>query len=141
VSRYNRRISGPLLDRIDVFVDVPRVEYEKLAAAARAEPSASVSERVSRAREVQHRRFAGEAAPRLTAEMSPPQVRDFVQAGLDADANELLRLAANQLSLSARSFHRLLKVSRTIADLDGSEKVGASHIAESIQYRSRAAAT
>ena len=119
ISRYNRRISGPLLDRIDVFVDVPRVDYEKLAAAQRSEPSASVAERVARAREKQHERFSNEPTSRLNAEMTPPQVRDFVQVGLDQAANDLLRMAANQLALSARSFHRLLKVSRTIADLEG----------------------
>jgi magnesium chelatase family protein len=139
VSRYRRRISGPLLDRIDLFVDVPRVPYEKLAAAAKAEPSRAVAGRVQAAREVQYERFAlnGKAGPQLNAEMTPAQVRDFVQARLEDGAGELLRVAVQQLNLSARSFHRLLKLARTIADLAGSDAVSSAHVAESIQYRER----
>ncbi|MGE3808217.1 MAG: ATP-binding protein, partial [Gemmataceae bacterium] len=140
VSRYRRRISGPLLDRIDLFVDVPRVAYDKLAAAAKAEPSSAVAGRVQAARATQHERFAapdGTPTTRLNAEMTPAQVRDFVQARLEAGSADLLRVAVEQLNLSARSFHRLLKLGRTIADLAGSEVVGPAHVAESIQYRER----
>lgn len=138
VSRYQRRISGPLLDRIDLFVDVPRVAYEKLATAARGEPSAAVAERVHRAREVQLRRFTTEGtASRVNADMSPPEVRDYAQAMLAPGAGDLVRMAVQQLNLSARAFHRVLKVARTVADLAGSEPIDTGHVAEAIQYRER----
>jgi magnesium chelatase family protein len=137
VSRYQRRISGPLLDRIDLFVDVPRVAYEKLASTVRAEPSSAVAERVRRTRVVQRERF-GEGGTVLNAEMNPSQVRDYAQKQLGAGAGDLLRLAVEQLNLSARAFHRVLKLARTIADLDGSEAIETQHLAESIQYRERA---
>lgn len=139
VSRYQRRISGPLLDRIDLFVDVPRVAYEKLASTARGEPSAAVAKRVEEAREVQHERFASSGAPlTLNAEMNPAQVREFAQLRLADGAASLLRLAVDQLNLSARAFHRVLKLARTIADLGGCEAIEQAHVAESIQYRERA---
>jgi magnesium chelatase family protein len=138
VSRYQRRISGPLLDRIDLFVDVPRVAYEKLARAARGEPSAAVAARVQRAREVQLQRFATNGTTsRVNADMSPPEVRDHAQAMLAAGAGDLVRMAVQQLNLSARAFHRVLKVARTIADLADSEPIETMHIAEAIQYRER----
>jgi len=137
VSRYQRRISGPLLDRIDLSVDVPRVEYEKLAAAAGAEPSASVAYRVAAARDRQHARFGD--GSRLNAEMDPRQVREHAQDRLENGAGELLRVAVKQLDLSARAFHRLLKLARTIADLAGSDSVAQAHVAEAIQYRERVA--
>jgi magnesium chelatase family protein len=140
VSRYQRRISGPLLDRIDLFVDVPRVAYEKLASTTKAEPSAAVAERVHRAREVQHARFSteGEGGTSLNSEMNPSQVRDYAQLQMTEPAAALLKLAVEQLNLSARAFHRVLKLARTIADLAGSEPIDQPHLAESIQYRERA---
>lgn len=140
VSRYQRRISGPLLDRIDLFVDVPRVAYEKLASTAKAEPSAAVAERVHAARRVQHARFSddGTGGTTLNAEMNPSQVRDFAQLQLEDGASNLLKIAVEQLNLSARAFHRVLKLARTIADLAGSDIIGQAHLAESIQYRERA---
>jgi magnesium chelatase family protein len=139
VGRYQRRISGPLLDRIDLFVDVPRVAYEKLASTAKAESSAAVAERVARAREVQHQRFAvaGATGTVLNAEMNPSQVRDFAQLQLADGAGEILRMAVEQLNLSARAFHRVLKLARTIADLAESDPIERQHLAESIQYRER----
>jgi magnesium chelatase family protein len=136
VSRYQKRISGPLLDRIDIFVEVPRVEYEKLAANTTGEPSAVIQERVERARRVQRERFA---TSRLVcnAEMTPTEVRQHCQAVLDEQAQSLLRLAMTQLSLSARAFHRVLKLARTIADAAGSERIASPHLAEAIQYRQR----
>jgi magnesium chelatase family protein len=139
VSRYQRRISGPLLDRIDLFVDVPRVAYEKLASTAKAESSGAVAERVEAARLVQHRRFAPEGGTTaLNSEMNPSQVRDHAQLQMTEPATGLLKLAVEQLNLSARAFHRVLKLARTIADLAGSEGIDQPHLAESIQYRERA---
>lgn len=136
VSRYRRRISGPLLDRIDIFVDVPRVDYEKLSDEAAGEPSAAVRERVAAARARQEERFHGSAII-CNAEMGPVEVREFCQAQLEEPARSLIRLAVNQLGLSARAFHRVLKVARTIADLAGAKTIAAAHVAEAIQYRQR----
>ena len=134
VSRYQRRVSGPVLDRIDIFVDVPRVDYEKLAAAAPGEPSATVAERVAGVRAVQRGRF-GDA--RLNAEMGPADVRTHAQRQLDPEGGALLRTAVERLGLSARAFHRVLKVARTIADFERSEQIAREHVAEAIQYRER----
>ena len=138
VSRYQRRISGPLLDRVDLFVEVPRVDYEKLAAAPAGERSAAVAARVHDARDVQHSRFAGRGAgSRLNAEMTPVEVRAFAQEQLADGAGDLIQLAVRQLNLSARAFHRVLKLARTIADLAHSDRIETAHVAESIQYRER----
>jgi magnesium chelatase family protein len=136
VSRYQKRISGPLLDRIDIFVEVPRVEYEKLAAESAGELSAMVRERVAEVRRRQAARFDG---TRLicNAEMTPTEVREYCQSRLSEQAKGLLRLAMTQLGLSARAFHRVLKLARTIADLAGSDEIGPSHLAEAVQYRHR----
>jgi magnesium chelatase family protein len=139
VSRYQRRISGPLLDRIDIFVEVPRIDYEKLSALAPAEASAQVRERVEAARRLQSERFQSRAA-QCNSEMSPAEVRDFCQNSLDEQSRAFLKLATTQLSLSARAFHRVLKVARTIADLAGAETLGAAHVAEAVQYRQRSRA-
>jgi len=136
IIRYQKRMSGPLLDRIDIFADVPRVEYEKLADDALAEPSEQVRQRVEKVRARQQERFAG---TRLicNAEMTPLEVRQYCQGVLEDGAKSLLRLAMNQLALSARSFHRVLKLARTIADLAGSEAITTPHVAEALQYRQR----
>jgi magnesium chelatase family protein len=139
VSRYQRRISGPMLDRIDLFVEVPRVDYEKLSSLAPAETSACIRGRVNQAREQQRQRLAGRGAG-ANAEMSPADVRDFCQTSLDEGAMSFLKLATNQLSLSARAFHRILKVARTIADLGGAETLTTAHVAEAVQYRQRSRA-
>lgn len=136
VGKYQRRISGPLLDRIDLFVDVPRVEYEKLSDLQPAEPSVQVRGRVEMARAAQVERFGG-GRTITNAEMTVAEVRDHCQAVMDEDARALLRLAMGQLGLSARAFHRVLKVARTIADLAGSGMIGAPHLAEALQYRRR----
>lgn len=134
IARYQRRISGPLLDRIDIFVEVPRVEYEKLAEDRLGESSEAVRARIEAARRVQRERFKGTNII-CNADMTPIEVREFCKA--EPGAQSLLRAAMKQLSLSARAFHRILKLARTIADLATAEVIGPSHLAEAIQYRPR----
>ncbi len=134
VTRYQKRISGPLLDRIDIHVEVPRVDYQKLTDERRGEPSAAIRERVERARAIQRRRFAGTPLT-ANAEMGPAEVRELCP--LDEAGRSLLRAAMQQLQMSARAFHRILKLARTIADLAGSERIETAHLAEAIQYRPR----
>lgn len=136
VARYQKRISGPLLDRVDVFVDVPPVEYEKLVQDSPSEGSKGPRQRVEQAREVQRDRFKDNGFL-CNSEMGPSEVWEHCQ--LDDAARSVLQTAAQRLTLSARAFHRVLKVSRTIADLDGSDTIGVSHLAEALQYRARAA--
>jgi magnesium chelatase family protein len=128
VQRYRERISGPLLDRIDLHVDVPAIKYEHLADQSPAESSAAIRERVMAARAVQQRR-AGKANARLT----PRQIKAHCR--LDEHGSEMLRMATDELNLSARAYDRILKVARTIADLGGSESIQPEHLAEAIQYR------
>ncbi len=136
VSRYQRRLSGPLIDRIDIFTDVPHIDYDKLSDDRLGEKSEKVRERVASAREVQQERFKGTKL--LTnSEMTPAEVRQFCQT--DDVAKGLLKAAMKQFYLSARAFHRILKLSRTIADLEGSAIIKANHIAEALQYRPRLA--
>jgi magnesium chelatase family protein len=134
VSRYQKRISGPLLDRIDIFVEVPRIEYEKLAEVKPGESSAGVRARVDGARLLQQQRFRGSRLA-CNADMTAVEVKDC--CAVDASGQALLRAAMKQLCLSARAFHRILKLARTIADLAGAESIQAAHLAEAIQYRPR----
>ncbi len=134
ISRYQKRISGPLLDRIDIFVQVPRIEYEKLTEERMGEGSEEVRSRVERARSIQRQRFQGTKLI-CNAEMTPVEVREFCH--MEAAAQSLLRAAMKQLALSARAFHRILKLARTIADLAAAPTIDASHLAEALQYRPR----
>ena len=134
ISRYQKRISGPLIDRIDIFVEVPRVEYEKLADTGSGESSEAVRARIEKARQVQRERFNGTRLV-CNADMTPVEIRDFCK--VEASAQGLLKVAMKQLSLSARAFHRILKLARTIADLDGASITEARHLAEALQYRPR----
>ena len=134
VDRYQKRISGPLLDRVDVFVEVPPVEYDKLMDDRPGEDSSGPRDRVRRARELQRERFE-DFAFLCNSEMGPAEVWKFCQLGDGARA--LLQTATQRLNLSARAFHRVLKVSRTVADLDDSKEIEVCHLAEALQYRSR----
>jgi magnesium chelatase family protein len=134
IARYQKRISGPLLDRIDIHIEVPRVDYEKLADKRQVENSTTIRQRVQAARERQLQRF-GEKPMTCNAEMGPSEVRDYCE--VEASAEKLLKAAMQQLHLSARAYHRVLKLARTIADLAESEKIAANHVAEAVQYRPR----
>ena len=131
VHRYHSRISGPLLDRIDLIVEVPALDYEELKRRAPAESSADVRARVNAARERQRARFADRA--QCNARMQSKELRQFCAP--DAEGDALLKAAFDTMHLSARSYDRILRVARTIADLEGSDAIRADHIAEAIQYR------
>jgi magnesium chelatase family protein len=134
IARYQKRISGPLLDRIDIHLEVPRIDYEKLSDKRAGEPSAAVRARVEAARSRQTDRFA--ASDLLTnADMGPRQLQEH--APLDAAGEGLMKAAVIRLHLSARSYHRVLKLARTIADLAGASAVAVPHVAEALQYRPR----
>ena len=137
VSRYQKRLSGPLLDRIDIHVEVPRVDFEKLSDSRRGEPSSSIRQRIETARERQRLRFAGGANGRAltNADMGPGEIREFCP--VDEAGHSLLRAAMRQLHMSARAYHRTLKLARTIADLAGAQRIETAHLAEAIQYRPR----
>jgi len=132
VRKYAERISGPMLDRMDLHVSVPSVEYEAMRRRTRAESSADVRARVNAARDIQKARFAGTGVL-CNAQMEPAMVGEFCR--LDDAGEALLRGAFERLGLTARSHDRLLRVARTIADLDGAEHIGAAHLAEAVQYR------
>ncbi|RJQ40438.1 MAG: ATP-binding protein [Dehalococcoidia bacterium] len=134
VARYQQRISGPFLDRVDIFVEVPHIDYEKLTDDRAGEPSEKIRERVSAARTRQIARFSGDGIA-CNAEITAAQVRDFCR--MEDSAQGLLKAATKQLYLSARAFHRILKLARTIADLENAEVIKAPHLAEAIQYRPR----
>jgi magnesium chelatase family protein len=135
IQRYVNRISGPLLDRIDIHVDVPAVRFKELASsfAPESEGSAQIRERVVRARVRQHGRLQGEGVF-SNAQMSPRLIRKYCR--IDAESERMLEQAMTRLGLSARAYDRILKVSRTIADLDSSEEIRPAHIAEAVGYRS-----
>lgn len=134
IQRYQKRISGPLLDRIDIHIEVPRVEYEKLAEKRGGEPSAAVRDRVIAARRRQEERYAG-AGLHTNADMGPKELATHVV--LDEAAEGMMKAAVRQLQLSARAYHRVLKLARTIADIGAEERVAVQHVAEALQYRAR----
>ena len=132
VENYRGRISGPLLDRIDIVMEVPAVHFEDLRERAEAEPSCAIKERVDAARQRQHDRF-GANTTMCNARMGPDEMRKYCT--LDETGAELMKQAFDAMGLTARSYDRILKVARTVADLDGSEHIEPRHIAEAIQYR------
>ncbi|MDX9854644.1 MAG: YifB family Mg chelatase-like AAA ATPase [Tenuifilaceae bacterium] len=134
VQKYLNKISGPLLDRIDIHVEVVPVPFDKLSGAPPSEPSEAIRERVVRARQIQEERFVEWKEVHCNAQMTSKLIRKFCQ--LDEAGVALLKNAMERLGLSARAYDRILKVSRTIADLDGSEAIRPDHVAEAIQYRS-----
>jgi magnesium chelatase family protein len=134
VQRYLGRVSGPLLDRIDLHLEVPAVKYRELTEREAGEPSAAIRGRVDRARAVQRERFAGRPGVFANAHMAPRDIRAHCRVADAADA--LLRTAITRLGLSARAYHRILKIARTIADLDGALDLEARHVSEAVQYRS-----
>ncbi len=133
IAKYKQRISGPFLDRVDIYLEVPAVEVEKLAADLKVESSAEIRKRIIQARKIQQQRFKGRI--HTNSEMKNNDIKEYcmvTQEGLD-----LLKMAISSLNLSARGYHRVLKLSRTIADLAGIENIQAEHIAEALQYRAR----
>lgn len=134
ITRYNKKISGPILDRIDLHVEVPAVKVDKLTGDVESEPSEVIRQRVQKARGIQLSRFK-ELSIKSNSEMGPKELKIFCK--LDTDSLNLLRAAISKMALSARSYHRVLKVARTIADLENAENIATAHIAESLQYRSK----
>ncbi len=134
VTRYQKKISGPLMDRIDIFLDIPRIDYEKLTDDGQSELSESVRRRVQTARQIQTERFT-ETALTDNADMTALEIRQFCK--VDPPAQMLLKTAMKQIHFTARAFHRTLKLARTIADLDGSQIIKTNHVAEALQYRQR----
>ncbi|MBZ0098475.1 MAG: ATP-binding protein, partial [Taibaiella sp.] len=134
VQRYLNKVSGPLLDRIDLHVEVTPVSFNELSSQKTSENSASVRERVIKAREVQAKRFEGHEGTYSNAQMSSKLLKEICT--INTIGQTLLKAAMDKLNLSARAYDRILKVSRTIADLEGSEDIKPEHLAEAIQYRS-----
>ena len=144
VTRYQKRISSPLLDRIDIHVEVPRVDYEKLSDDRFGEPSANVQARVEYAHAIQRQRFhsdgdseSNKKSQRLSSisDLHPAEIRKHCE--LDVTSQSLISSAMSQMQLSARAYHRVLKLARTIADLAGEGQISPQHLAEALQYRPR----
>lgn len=133
MQKYRSKLSGPLLDRIDLHLEVPRVPVELLHERREEEPSAAIQQRVEQARTIQLERFRSRTTFPFNSGMGGDELRRY--ARLEKEGQELLQLAFERLGLSARAYDRIVKVARTIADLDQSERVEAAHVAEAIRYR------
>ena len=133
VQRYRQRISGPLLDRIDLRIMVPAVEYRDISSTRMEEDSAAIRERVGGARDRKRHHFRSDKRVNCNARMGPRQIRQHCK--LDDESQELIRVAMTDLNLSARAYDRILKVSRAIADLQSSAEISAEYVSEAIQYR------
>ena len=134
IQMYRRKLSGPLMDRIDLFISVPQLKYEKLIEPDEENCSSKIRERVVKAREIQKERFRNEKIL-VNSEIEIPQIKKYCQ--IDSKSGELLRKYVNSGKLTARGYHRVLKVARTIADLDSSEKITYNHLSEALMYRIR----
>jgi magnesium chelatase family protein len=132
VARYVGRLSGPLLDRIDIHIEVPALRYDELRGPHAGETSDTIRSRIETARRVQAERFPGRGTP-VNATMTPQEME--THCALDAECESLLRMAMTEFGLSARASTRILKVARTIADLDGTDRIGPQHLSEAVQYR------
>lgn len=133
ISKYLNKVSGPMLDRFDIHIEVPPVEYEDLASKSQEESSAEIKSRVDKARQIQTQRFKGSKTT-CNAKLTDVEFEKFCT--ITEDGAELLKQAFEKMGLSARAYHRIVKVARTIADLEGSTDIGVAHIAEAVQYRS-----
>ena len=133
IMKYQKKISGPLPDRIDLHVEVGRIEYEKLASDAPGESSEEIQNRVQVARDIQTERFTGHKQIKTNSEMTIKEIKEYCQ--LDDQGQGFMKAAVIKMYLSARSYHRVLKLARTIADLEGAEKIAIPHLAEALQYR------
>jgi magnesium chelatase family protein len=133
IRQYQAKISGPLLDRIDLHIEVPSVKYRALSGKELGESSATIKDRVNLTRERQKKRF-GNSGMMVNARMTEKQIRKYCQ--IDEESHKLMEMAIEKLGLSARAMNRILKVSRTIADLEAKENIEPAHVAEAIQYRS-----
>ena len=133
IQTYRSKVSGPLMDRIDLHIEVPAIKFNEISSDTAGEPSANIRERVTRARTVQQERFKSDGIY-ANAHMKPRHIRKYCK--IDEDSQSLMETAMNRLGLSARAYNRILKVSRTVADLEGSDKIASHHISEAIQYRS-----
>ena len=135
VEKYLGKLSGPLLDRVDLYVEVPPLEFDELSRRPQAESSAAIKARVDAARAIQAARF-GPDAPKCNAQMGPKELGEYCI--LDEGGTALIKGAFDRMGLTARSYDRILRVARTIADLDGAKQIGVEHLAEAIQYRESA---
>ena len=133
IQTYRSKVSGPLMDRIDIHIEVPAIKFNEISSDTMAEPSSSIRLRVTGARQLQQERFKSDGIY-ANAQMKPRHIRKYCK--IDDDCLRLMEMAMNRLGLSARAYNRVLKVARTIADLDNSEKIASHHISEAIQYRS-----
>src|SRR6187455_2876801 len=133
IQKYRSRISGPLLDRIDLHVEVPAVEYKTLSSKEYSEDSAAIRQRVEKARNIQRERFAKEKGIHTNSAMTPRLIRKHCE--FDSECAGLLEQAMTNNNFSARAHDRILKVARTLADLDGSERIAGDHVLEAINYR------
>lgn len=133
IAKYKQKISGPFLDRVDIYLEVPAVEVDKLSSDIKTEGSAEIRERVIKARKIQQQRYNGKIFS--NSEMKNNEIKEYCT--LTRDSLDLLKMAVSSLNLSARGYHRVLKLGRTIADLAGEENIQAEHIAEALQYRVR----